>query len=404
MFKNKEYGIIIEWRRHNTPLFYYNDKYCRKEILGLGIDMKKMIVVVLLLFQMTILMSCREKAGEKENTLPQVELSETATPSVAARETAVTSDISNEDVKKENVLEYFPDRENKQYFYEGKGNEYAAFWSYADYQDRDSGRIQLRTDNGGTQTVQVMEGNSTSLSVIVSKEECYYRDNLLNYNSVEEPEILLKAPLEKGTEWTLADGRKRYISDVEKNIKTPSGDYKTIEVTTEEKEGQTRDYYAKGVGLVKREYSTDGLTVTSLLKKIKETPLVQSFTLYYPNEDEKLLEEVKDLKFNTNDITRFKVQELLREKHGGNQGLISVGTNLNSLYKGSDGIVYADFSKELINEMNAGAGFEQLILQGVADSLGRYYDAKEVYLTVEQKPYESGHILLKKGETLKVSK
>lgn len=366
--------------------------------------MKKTIIIALLLLQMTVLMSCKEKADEKNNTLPQGGISETVTPSVTAEETAVTSSGSKVEEKTDSVMDYFPYRENSQYFYEGEGNEYASFWNYVDYQDKDAGRIQLRTDNGGTETVQVMEGSSNELSVIVSKEESYYRDNLLKYNSGEEPEILLKAPLEEGTQWTLSDGRKRYVSAIDKEVTTPLGKYKTVEVTTEEKDGETREYYAKDIGLVKREYKSEGLTITSSLKEIKETPLIQNLTLYYPNEAEKLQKEPKTLKFGTNDITRLKMQELLREKHGGNQGLISVGTNLTSLYKGTDGIVYADFSKELINDMNAGAGFEQLILQAIADTLGGYYEAGEVYLTVEQKPYESGHILLKKGETLKVSR
>jgi len=54
--------------------------------------------------------------------------------------------------------------------------------------------------------------------------------------------------------------------------------------------------------------------------------------------------------------------------------------------------------------MNAGVAFESYILRSVADTLGRYYDADEVYLTVNQKPYESGHVLMEVGETLKVDR
>lgn len=362
--------------------------------------MKKIVLVTLLLFQMAILMSCREKAEEKDNTPPQENMSETETPAVTTDKIIDVSDEKEEG--KKNVLDYFPYRENKQYFYEGEGNEYAAFWSYEDYQDKDSGRIQLRTDNGGTQTVQVLEGNTSSISVVVSKEENYYRDNILKINSVEEPEILLMGPLEKGTKWTLPDGRKRYISETEKEISVPLGKFTAIEVTTEEKGGETKEYYAKDIGLIKREYHSDGLVITSSLKEVKETPLEQKLTLYYPGGNEKVQKEEETLRFYTNDITRLKMQEVFREKHGAGQGLISLKTSLNSLYKGTDGIVYADFSKELISGMNAGAGLEQLTLQSIADTLGDYYGAKEVYLTVDQKPYESGHILLKSGETLKV--
>jgi hypothetical protein len=61
-------------------------------------------------------------------------------------------------------------------------------------------------------------------------------------------------------------------------------------------------------------------------------------------------------------------------------------------------MVYVDFTKELVSEMNAGAGFESMILQCITNTLGRYYGVTKVYLTVEGSPYSSGHIIMKKGE------
>lgn len=365
--------------------------------------MKKIRIICLVICLAAVMSACRNKTDEKDNTVPEGNISQTLTPAPTQEEALVTSEASSGEKEAKTIGDYFPFRESRQYIYEGEGNEYASFWTYSDYEDKDNGLIQLRTDNGGTQTVQVMEVNENSLSVIVLREECYYRDNLLKYDSMDTPEILLKAPLEKGTEWTLSDGRKRSISDVDKDVSTPYGEYKAIEVTTEGQGGTSRDYYAQGIGLIKRVYTNGDMEVTSTLKIIKDTALVQDITLYYPDADDKILEEAETLSFYTNDITRLKMQELLRKKHDGNQGLISVETKLNALYRGADGIVYSDFSKELISEMNAGSGQEARILQSIADTLGKYYDSKEICLTVDQKPYESGHILLKKGETLKVS-
>ena len=75
---------------------------------------------------------------------------------------------------------------------------------------------------------------------------------------------------------------------------------------------------------------------------------------------------------------------------------------INSLYLGDDQIVYVDFSDEFVTEMNAGSGYEQLILQGITNTLGNYYGVNKVYITLEGKPYESGHVLMKKGETFEV--
>jgi hypothetical protein len=53
--------------------------------------------------------------------------------------------------------------------------------------------------------------------------------------------------------------------------------------------------------------------------------------------------------------------------------------------------------------MNAGAGYESMILQSIVNTLGGYYGVDQVYLTVEGEPYSSGHIAMKKGEFFKVN-
>jgi hypothetical protein len=53
--------------------------------------------------------------------------------------------------------------------------------------------------------------------------------------------------------------------------------------------------------------------------------------------------------------------------------------------------------------MNAGSGYEAMILQCITNTLGNYYNTDQVYITIEGKPYESGHIVMKKGETFKVN-
>jgi spore germination protein GerM len=82
--------------------------------------------------------------------------------------------------------------------------------------------------------------------------------------------------------------------------------------------------------------------------------------------------------------------------------LASSNTRINSMYLGDDGIAYIDFSAELVTEMNVGAGYEGLILQAITNTVGNYYGTDEVYITVDGKPYESGHLLMMEGETFQV--
>ncbi len=314
---------------------------------------------------------------------------------------------SQTDIEERKLMDYYPIQADTEYVYEGKGNEYASYTRYLDYVDTEKNKLQSRTNNGGTETVRVIELRDGKLSVVYKVDECYYRDSFMDKTfDPTASEVLLKEPLIKGTEWNLPDGRKRYISELEVQIDTPSGKYKALEVTTKEQGGTNKDYYAPRVGLVKSIYSSDGLEVTSSLSKINtDTPSTRLIDRYIPDSDEKLYVEPLTITFKTGDVTRLVLQEALK-KEGAKESylpLISANTKINSLYLGEDKIVYADFSIDLTKDMHLGSGYESLTLQGLANTLGSYYGVEKVYITVDGRPYESGHILMKKGETFQVN-
>jgi hypothetical protein len=302
------------------------------------------------------------------------------------------------------IKDYYPFQNNVVYKYVGEGNEYASYTIYTDYME--GGRIQLRSNNGGGESVKVLEIKDGELIKILSKDECYYRENLLS-SAEDKGEILLKEPLIKGTEWMISDNRRRYISNTDVAISTPYGDYKALEVTTEGDGDATLDYYVRDLGLVKTIFTTSGSNdVTSSLSKIEEnTPFKQNIRVFYPDADKKVIYALeKEISFNTNDITQNKIEaavkEATQEKY---DPLISVNTKIKSLFLNKDNVVNVDFSKELISEMNAGAAYESMILQCISNTLGTYYGVSQVYITVEGKPYKSGHISMNKGETIGVN-
>lgn len=43
-----------------------------------------------------------------------------------------------------------------------------------------------------------------------------------------------------------------------------------------------------------------------------------------------------------------------------------------------------------------------MILQSIANTFGKYYNAAKIILTIDNNLYESGHFAFKKGEYLKV--
>ena len=298
---------------------------------------------------------------------------------------------------------YFPFNENTKYVYEGSGNEYASYNVLVDYITEN--RVQLRSNNGGSETVKVLENKDGMLTMLLSIGECYYRENLTQSPS-SNAEILLKEPLIKGTTWLLADNRKRYISNVEVEVTTPAGKYKTLEVTTEGNEDKTLDYYAPNIGLVKTVFISKGDEISSSLSKIeKDAVLTQTVKFYYPNVDEDKIYFVnKQLSFNTNDITKIIFEKAFKDSPEGNLGkVLSPNAKIKSLYLNKDNIVYVDFTKELVSEMNAGSGYEGMILQSITNTLGTYYGVDKVYITIEGNPYSSGHFMMKKGEFFTVN-
>ncbi|WP_019849506.1 GerMN domain-containing protein [Desulfitobacterium sp. PCE1] len=312
---------------------------------------------------------------------------------------------NNEQPAQEDLLaNYLAYQENTKYVYEGQGNEYASFTTYVDYIK--GGKVQLRTNNGGTETVRVLGLDAGRMIQLLAQGETYYREDLTQSSSLNTSgDVLLKEPLTKGTSWTLADNRKRTITNVNMDLSTPSGNYKVIEVTTEGKDNTITDYYAPNVGLVKTVYKgTDGYEVISTLSKLeKDTPLVQNVKVYDPNiNDDKIYTTQTQLSFKTNDITKQIFEEEFK-KQANHGRLIGDNVKIKSLYLNQDGRVYIDFTKNFVREMNAGSGYEGMILQSIVNTLGNYYGASEVYLTLEGEPYASGHIEMKKGEFFKVN-
>ncbi|HHV13818.1 MAG TPA: GerMN domain-containing protein [Clostridiales bacterium] len=364
--------------------------------------MKKIILSFGIIMLMIFLGACNKgKQGNGNETTPMV------TPDITQ---PAEGDSQNGEVASQEgiatIADYYPMLADTEYVYEGEGNEYASYSQITDFLNAADNRIQTRTNNGGTETVRVIEIKKGKLEVIKTVNECYYRDNLMLSTVSEDPaEILLMEPLVQGTQWTLPDGRKRYISAVDVEVTTPSGSYKAIEVTTENGDNQSKDYYAPQVGLVKSVFQAEDMEVISSLKAVNSNqPYKKTIDIYYPDVDEKLYIEPLELTFHTGDETKDILQKAIsREAEKDTYlPLTSVNTKINSLSLSEDGIVQVDFSKEFIQDMNVGAGYEMLILQGITNTLGAYYQAEEVVLTVDGKPYESGHILMKEGETLRV--
>jgi spore germination protein GerM len=352
--------------------------------------MKKNICAIIIILTFGLLAGCSKEPSTK------------VTPSENAETTKTIDPSSKDTTEVAKIGDYYPFEKKLKFIYEGDGNEYATYSVFIDYLG--GTRQQIRINNGGTETVQVLENSDGELRRIYSKGENYYREDVTS-KSNQKPDVLLKEPLTKGNSWIALDGGKRSITSLKVAIKTPLASYECIEVTTVRKESTNKEYYAANIGLVKTIFTSGGSEVSSTLSKIEESiPFVQTVKFYYPNGNDSLNYTTdRELSFNTNDITKKIFENYFKEAPNKNVGkLITANTTIKSLYLNKDNMVYVDFSKEFTQEMNAGSGYEGQILQCIANTLGDYYMVKKVYITVEGKPYSSGHILMKKGEAFVV--
>lgn len=365
--------------------------------------MKKFFSLFVVIFLAALMVSCqsdKNNAGENNSSSGNNNQNENGEKNNSDK----NSDQNEENPKTPllKIKDYFPTNNNTRYVYEGIGNEYASYDVYNDYINGD--KVQQRVNNGGTVMANVIQIKDGRLTKVLSRGEAYYRENLLT-QSADNGEVLLMEPLQKGTKWTVEDSKVRAITNTSFNVSTPAGNYQTIEVTTEGPNDKTIDYYAKNVGLVKSVFISGDSEITSTLSKIEENvPLIQTITFYYPNiEDGKIYYKNKEISFNTNEITRKVLEEAYKEQANNQIGTVfSPNTKINSLYINNDQHVYIDLNQEFINEMSAGAGYEGMILQALANTFGHYYNAERVYLTINNKLYESGHFSMQKGEYLKV--
>ena len=216
----------------------------------------------------------------------------------------------------------------------------------------------------------------------------------------------MKEPLEEGTSWILDDGSQRTITGVSSQVKTPFGDFKAIEVLTEGDNGTNVDYYVRNVGLVKTIFQSGGLEVSSTLQSIeKDTVRTEMINFYYPDsEDSQLQAQKKGVTYHTNDSTAEVLEDAYRDLVSENLGVVfTTNAAIKSLSLDGDNRVRLDLNSAFVSEMNAGAGYEQAILQCVANTFGQYYNSEEVILTIEGEPYESGHIKMEEDQVIKTN-
>lgn len=373
--------------------------------------MKRALIIILIVFSV-FAVGCTETGSEdtsKDNsnqmadnviTENQDEKDKAENTSGEIKDTVKENENQQDNkavVSEYSINDYLGIKANEKYNYSGENSEYAEYVRYVDYID--GNKYQIRTNNSATETVTFIELTDNELKMVFRRGVCDYRENFLN-KPANKSEVLLKAPIAKGTEWTLSDGSKRYISSIDAVVSTSIGELKCVEVTTENISGQKDlKYYAPNLGLVKEVNDAGNMNITSTLESIdKDVKLTQVIRFYYPDDNAEYMNyEDVEVSFATNDITRLILQNKFKEYN-----TLKNAVGINSLYLNDDGMLYLDVTKNFVPEMANGTAGEYFAIYDLVNTLGRYYGVDSVYMTLDGANYESGHIIKYKGESFSV--
>ncbi len=167
-------------------------------------------------------------------------------------------------VKSSKPGDFFPSASGLSWEYQGEGNEYATFTRKVVFTDGDL--AQIREDNGGTVSASVYQITPEAVTRKFFLGEAYDETNYLK-NEPNQNLIIIESPLEVGTKWNDPNGTKEIV-DIKASVDTPVGNFTDcLKIKIPNQGSIVYEYYKEGIGLVKREFISDGNKITSSLKK-----------------------------------------------------------------------------------------------------------------------------------------
>lgn len=341
------------------------------------VKMKNKILLIIIAF-VIIISGCKVTVGEKDNLAQGLET------------------LNSTDAK---ISDYYPFLKNTLMDYKVEGLEYAEQTVY--YEFIEGNLAQQKIINSGTNLVRILENKDGSLTEIYAEGEFYHIENMLNSKN-NRANVILKEPLAIGNSWFTTDGHKKEITGMDVTIETPYKTFTALEVTTEYDDDYVqKDFYARGIGFVARIVDFGDHKVKTLLKSINEQPLEQDLQVFYPKLSDVSTAYIDDrLLFYTNQSIEKLIEEKLQNSPSEELiAPITSETEINSVYLDRNSwVLNVDFSEELLTDLNAGSSFEYEIIRSIVNTLGKYYDTEKVFISVNGKPYESGHIFLDEND------
>ncbi len=280
------------------------------------------------------------------------------------------------------------------------------------YSDADSIQTTVYSpgvsDNWYTEIYQMKDGELRRTFYDTNFEQ---NINLLDYNPQATSVVLLKEPLVVGNGWKYGIGEAECVitgEDVE--VKTQDGLFKTIEVSTDMKNGNyQKDYYSESLGLIKTVYSNaNGTKIEVVLTKKAPISggLDRAMYVYYLNADgfngESTLVQFKQ---PTNKNMESVFEEILKTTTDENlKPLISPYTKINFIkLEPNLKYIHVDFSKEFKAYTSKNKAVETKHLVALANTFCRYYRTTHFKITIDGEPYTSSNYTMSENDSIKAT-
>lgn len=162
------------------------------------------------------------------------------------------------------VADFMPQELNLKISFSG-GFENGGETSFIDYVK--GNKVQIRTDNGGTVMVTVLEKKDDCILTVFKQGEFYEKKNVIDKISVN-PEVYLKGPIKVGTNWKASDGTVKTITSIDTELNTEAGKFKCTEVTSKGTDFIFKEYFTPKLGRISSTFTTNGCEFKTEIKSI----------------------------------------------------------------------------------------------------------------------------------------
>ncbi|MEF9933820.1 MAG: GerMN domain-containing protein [Clostridium sp.] len=257
--------------------------------------------------------------------------------------------------------------------------------------------------------VKSNENNTIVLSSLKETNIKFSNDGILINN-----EYILKLPLENNSSWDITGG-KVTLKNNSAPISTGLGDFYGYEIEIKKDPITYTLYFVKNLGIVKIVELSNNTSAEYILSSIEASledgdnePGDNNLSAevdniyYYDVEKDAVIEKPIDKDTSSKDAKKF-FENLFKSPPSGIKPLMPASTKINNIkVDNAASLITLDVSESFTETMNLGTSGEEGILQSIANTLGKSYKCKNVVITVNSKPYATGHLLIDKDNPLTV--